>query len=59
MEKVHQKLDLDAFLILANKPKQPLHTKIKKKKKIFNFVRGLSKSLKKVNFIFSFEPSPF
>ena len=58
MEKVHQKLDLDAFLILANKPKQPLHTKIKKKK-IFNFVGGLSKSLKKVNFIFSFEPSPF
>ena len=27
--------------------------------KIRYFERGLSKSLKKVNFIFSFEPSPF
>ena len=27
--------------------------------KIRYFDRGLSKSLKKVNFIFSFEPSPF
>ena len=27
--------------------------------KIMYFERGLSKSIKKVNFIFSFEPSPF
>ena len=27
--------------------------------KIIYFVTGLSKSIKKVNFIFSFEPSPF
>ena len=47
----------DSFLILVNKTKQPLHAR--KFLKIRYFERGLSKSLKKVNFIFSFEPSPF
>ena len=42
---------------LLNNPKQPLHAR-----NSFNnrhFERGLSKSLKKVNFICSFETSPF
>ena len=47
MEKVHQKLDLDAFLILANKPKQPLHTKIKKKKRFLILWEDYQKALKK------------
>ena len=46
-----------AFLILVNNPKQPLHARNSLKTRYFE--RGLSKSLKKVNFIFSFEPSPF
>ena len=36
----------------VNNPKQPLHARN-------YFEIGLSKSLKKVNFIFSFKPSPF
>ena len=55
-ENVHQKLVTESLLILLNNPKQPLYAR--------NFLWryfgiGLSKSLKKVNFIFSFEPSPF
>ena len=42
---------------LVNNPKQPLHARNSFKSKIFE--RGLSESLKKGNFIFSFEPSPF
>ena len=54
-ENVHQKLAPDSFLILVNNLKQPLHARNSFKSKI----RGLSKNLKKVNFIFSAEPSPF
>ena len=36
----------------GNKPKQPLHARNSSENK-------LSKSLKKVNFIFSFKPIPF
>ena len=49
---VHEKLVPGPFLILVNNPKQQLHAR--------NFLeikyveRRLSKSLKKVNFIFSF-----
>ena len=56
-ENVHQKLAPDPFLILLNNPKQPLDARNSFKKR--NFERGLSKRLKKVKFIFSFEPSPF
>ena len=45
------------LLNLVNNPQQPLHTKILLKKRYFE--RELSKSLKKVNFIFSVELSPF
>ena len=48
----------DPFLILLNNPKQPLHARNSFKSKRY-FERGLSKSLWKVFFIFSFEPSPF
>ena len=51
-ENVPQKLVPDPFLILVNNPKQPLHTRN-------YFEKGLSKSSKKVNFNFSFEPSLF
>ena len=47
----------DPFLILVNNPKQPLHAR--NSFKIRRFERGLSKSLKKVNFIFSLNPVPF
>ena len=57
-ENVHQMLVPDFFLILINKPKQPLHVRNFLENKIY-FKRGFSKSLKKVNFIFSFKPSPF
>ena len=39
------------FLILVNNPKQPFHAR--NYFKIRHFERGLSKSLKKANFIFS------
>ena len=42
---------------LFNFGKQPLHARNSFKKRYFE--RGLSKSLKIVNFIFSIEPSPF
>ena len=54
---MHQKLVLDPFLILVNNQKQPLHARNSFKKRYFE--RGLSKSLKKANFVFSFELSPF
>ena len=53
-ENVLQKQVLDLFIILVNNPKQPLHIRNSLKSKIF----GKSKSLKKGNFMFSFEPSP-
>ena len=56
-ENVHQKLAPDPFLILLNNPKQPLHARNSFKKRYFE--RELSKSLKKVKFIFSFESSLF
>ena len=49
-ENVHQKLVPDPLLILVNNPKQPLHTR-NYFKRYFEIV--LSKTLKKVNFIFS------
>ena len=49
-ENVHQRLLPDPFL-------KPLYGRNSFKNRYFE--RGLSKSLKKVNFIFSFEPSPF
>ena len=45
------------LFILLNNPKQPLHAR--NFFKISYFERGLSKSLKKVNFIISFKPSSF
>ena len=56
-ENVHQTLVPEPLLILVNNPKQPLHARNYFKRKIFE--RGLSKTLKKVNFIFSSEPSSF
>ena len=56
-ENVHQMLAPDPSLILLNNPKQPLHAR--NSLKIRYSERGLSKSLKKVKFIFSFEPSSF
>ena len=56
-ENEHQTLVPEPLLILVNNPKQPLHARNYFKNKIFE--RGLSKTLKKVNFIFSSEPSPF
>ena len=52
--KCAQKLVPDPFLILVNNPKQPLHARNSFKNKYFE--RLLSKSLKKVNSIFSFKP---
>ena len=52
---MHQKLE--HFLILVSNPKQLLHAIILLK--IQYFQKELSKSLKKVNFIFSFEPNHF
>ena len=54
-ENVHQKLVPGPFLILVNNPKQPLHAR----NSFENKIRGLSKSLKKVNFTFPYEPTPF
>ena len=54
---MHQKLVPDPFSILVNNPKQSLHARNSLNNK--KFERGLSKSLKKVNFIFSSKPSPF
>ena len=51
---MQQKLVPDLFIILVNNPKQPLHAK-----NYYESKRGLSKSLKKGNFVFSFETSPF
>ena len=56
-ENVHQKLAPDSFLILLNNPKTAIvHKKILK---IRHFEKGLSKSHKKVNFIFSFKLNSF
>ena len=54
---MHQKLVPPSFLILVNHTKHSLYAIISFK--IRYFERGLLKSLKKVNFIFSFESSPF
>ena len=53
----YRKLVPDPFLILVNNSKQPLH--VRNSLKIRPFEKRLSKGLKKVNFIFSFLPSPF
>ena len=42
---------------LVNNPKQTLHARNSFKKRYFE--RGVPKSLKKFNLIFSFVPSPF
>ena len=55
--KCAEKASLRPLYNLVNNLKQPLHAKIILKVKYFE--RGLSKSLKKGNFIFSFKPSPF
>ena len=61
-QKVQQKLVPYPFLILVNNPKQPLRAR-NFVQEIFLYIRfferGLSKSPKKVHFIFSFEPSLF
>ena len=54
---MHKKLVPDPFLILVYNPKQPMHAR--NSFEIRDFERRLPKSLKKVNFNFSFEPSPF
>ena len=58
---MQQKLVAHLFIILVNNPKQPLYAR--NSFKVRYFERGLSKSLKKGNFlkvtIFSFEPSSF
>ena len=56
-KKCTAKLVPDLFIILVNNSKQPLRARNILKVKYFE--RGLSKTLKKGNFIFSFEPSPF
>ena len=56
-ENKHQKLVPDPFLILLFNLKQPSHARNSFKKRYFE--RGSSKSPKKVNIIFSCEPSPF
>ena len=53
-ENMQQKLVPDLFIILVNN-----HCMKESHLKVRYFERGLSKSLKKGNFIFSFEPSPF
>ena len=45
------------LVILVNNPEQPLHARNYFKKRYFK--RGLLKTLKKINFIFSFNPVPF
>ena len=54
---MHQMLGPDPFFIFVNNPKKPLHARIFLK--IRYLERGWSKIFKKVNFIFSFQPSPF
>ena len=54
---VHQKLVPGSSFILVNT--QSSHCTQEILLKIRYFERGLSKTLEKVNFIFSFEPSPF
>ena len=59
MEKSCRKCALtasDPFLILVTNPKQPLHARSSFENKIF--WKRLIKKPEKVNFIFSFEPSP-
>ena len=53
-----QKLFPDFILFSISPPKQPLHAKSSFKKIVY-FERGLSKSLKTVNFIFFWNPGPF
>ena len=54
---MHQRLVPDTFLILVNNPKQSLHARNSFRNK--HFERGLSKSLKKVNFFFLSNPVSF
>ena len=54
---MQQKLVPDLFIILVSNPNSHCVQEILLKVRYFQ--RGLSKSLKKGNFIFSFEPSPF
>ena len=54
---VHQELVLDLFLIVWIT--QNSHYMLEIILDLRYFERGLLKSLTKVNFIFSFEPSPF
>ena len=56
-ENVHQKLTPDHFLILLNNQEQPSHARNSFKNKVF--WKRIIKNLKKVKFIFSFEPSQF
>ena len=49
------KLVPELYIILVNNPKQPLHARNFER----YFERGLSKSLKKGNFIFLLNPVPF
>ena len=53
---MQQKLVPDPFLILVNNPKQSFHLRNYFKNKIF--WKRIIKKPEKVNFIFSFEPSP-
>ena len=54
---MQQKLVPELFIILVHT--QNNHCMQESLLKVRYFERGLSKSLKKGNFIFSFEPSPF
>ena len=54
-KKLNQEMVTDPFLILVNNS----HCMQEILLKIRYFDRGLTKSHKKVNFIFSFKPSPF
>ena len=56
-ENVHQKLVPEPFLVFLNNPKQSFHARNCFKMRYFE--QGLSKSFKKLNFIFSFGPNPF
>ena len=56
-ENMQQKLVPGLCIILVNNPNN--HCMQKSVLKVRYFERVLSKSLKKGNFIFSFEPSPF
>ena len=54
-ENVHQRLVPDTFLIMVNRPKQPLHGENYFWNQIFQ--RGLLKSLKKVNYMTRKKPA--